>query len=78
MIHIPKRLMYIGKWELHWLRNILPIHHVISSFGVVLWELVERKDPYQGLNPLQVPLLVAQEGMMIIFAYLHFNALRLY
>ncbi|KDO23013.1 TKL protein kinase [Saprolegnia parasitica CBS 223.65] len=35
----------------------------IYSFGVVLWEMIERKDPYQGMNPLQVPLLVCQEGL---------------
>ncbi|RHY29722.1 hypothetical protein DYB32_004914 [Aphanomyces invadans] len=32
-------------------------------FGVVLWELIERTDPYVGMNPLQVPLLVCQEGL---------------
>ncbi|KAF0701310.1 Aste57867_8160 [Aphanomyces stellatus] len=35
----------------------------VYSFGVVLWELIERVDPYQGMNPLQVPLLVCQEGL---------------
>ncbi|KAH9076561.1 hypothetical protein Ae201684P_010503 [Aphanomyces euteiches] len=35
----------------------------VYSFGVVMWELIERMDPYQGMNPLQVPLLVAQEGL---------------
>ncbi|RHY59356.1 hypothetical protein DYB38_000523 [Aphanomyces astaci] len=34
-----------------------------GSFGVVLWELIERTDPYTGMNPLQVPLLVCQEGL---------------
>ncbi|ETV79769.1 TKL/DRK protein kinase [Aphanomyces astaci] len=35
----------------------------VYSFGVVLWELIERTDPYTGMNPLQVPLLVCQEGL---------------
>jgi serine/threonine protein kinase len=35
----------------------------IYSYGVVLWELVERKDPYEGLNAFQVPFLVANEGL---------------
>lgn len=35
----------------------------VYSYAVVLWELVERKDPYGELNGFQVPYLVANEGL---------------
>lgn len=35
----------------------------VYSYAVVLWELVERKDPYGELNAFQVPYLVANEGL---------------
>ncbi|GLD95627.1 hypothetical protein PINS_up004304 [Pythium insidiosum] len=35
----------------------------VYSFAIVLWELVERRDPYAGLNAFQVPLLVANDGL---------------
>lgn len=35
----------------------------VYSYAIVLWELVERKDPYEGLNAYQVPLLVADDGL---------------
>lgn len=35
----------------------------VYSYAVVLWELVERKDPYDNLNGFQVPYLVANEGL---------------
>lgn len=35
----------------------------VYSFAIVLWELVERKDPYDDVrNAFQVPLLVANDG----------------
>lgn len=35
----------------------------VYSYAIVLWELVERKDPYETLNAYQVPLLVANDGL---------------
>ncbi|KAF1327667.1 Tkl/drk protein kinase, partial [Globisporangium splendens] len=35
----------------------------VYSYAIVLWELVERKDPYESLNAFQVPLLVANDGL---------------
>ncbi|RLN90555.1 hypothetical protein BBJ28_00012310 [Nothophytophthora sp. Chile5] len=35
----------------------------VYSFAIVLWELVERKDPYDHLNAFQVPLQVANDGL---------------
>lgn len=35
----------------------------VYSYAIVLWELVERKDPYENVNPFQVPLLVAEDGL---------------
>ncbi|EGZ13989.1 hypothetical protein PHYSODRAFT_316902 [Phytophthora sojae] len=35
----------------------------VYSYAIVLWELVERKDPYDNLNAFQVPLQVANEGL---------------
>lgn len=35
----------------------------VYSFAIVLWELVERKDPYGTLNAFQVPLQVANDGL---------------
>ncbi|DAZ94345.1 TPA: hypothetical protein N0F65_000909 [Lagenidium giganteum] len=35
----------------------------VYSYAIVLWELVERVDPYHDLNAFQVPLLVANEGL---------------
>ncbi|TYZ62129.1 hypothetical protein PybrP1_005064 [[Pythium] brassicae (nom. inval.)] len=35
----------------------------VYSFAIVLWELVERRDPYDGRNAYQVPLLVAHDGL---------------
>jgi len=35
----------------------------VYSFAIVLWELVERKDPYGSLNAFQVPLQVANDGL---------------
>jgi serine/threonine protein kinase len=35
----------------------------VYSYGILLWELVERKDPYEELNAFQVPLQVANEGL---------------
>ncbi|TMW69756.1 hypothetical protein Poli38472_001912 [Pythium oligandrum] len=35
----------------------------VYSYAIVLWELVERKDPYEGLNAFQVPLQVANDGL---------------
>lgn len=35
----------------------------VYSFAIVLWELVERRDPYGRLNAFQVPLQVANDGL---------------
>ncbi|RLN98872.1 hypothetical protein BBJ28_00008033 [Nothophytophthora sp. Chile5] len=35
----------------------------VYSYAIVLWELVERKDPYDHLNAFQVPLQVANDGL---------------
>lgn len=35
----------------------------VYSYAIVLWELVERKDPYENLNAYQVPLLVANDSL---------------
>jgi len=35
----------------------------IYSYGVILWELYTRKDPYAGMNPMQVGMKVLLEGM---------------
>lgn len=35
----------------------------VYSYAIVLWELIERKDPYETLNAYQVPLLIANDGL---------------
>jgi serine/threonine protein kinase len=35
----------------------------VFSFGILLWELVSRKLPYFGMQPMQVGLAVVQQGM---------------
>ena len=35
----------------------------IYSFGIVLWELVAREDPYQGIPSVQVPFMVTEEQL---------------
>ena len=35
----------------------------VYSYGIVLWELLTRSDPYQGMNPLYVALAVMDDGL---------------
>ena len=35
----------------------------IYSFGIVLWELVAREDPYTGIPSVQVPFMVTEEQL---------------
>lgn len=35
----------------------------VFSFGILLWELVARKLPFFGMQPMQVGIAVAQQGM---------------
>ena len=35
----------------------------IYSFGIVLWELVAREDPYSGIPSVQVPFMVTEEQL---------------
>lgn len=35
----------------------------VFSFGILLWELIARKLPYFGMQPMQVGLAVVQQGM---------------
>ncbi|CDF38666.1 Serine/threonine protein kinase (fragment), partial [Chondrus crispus] len=35
----------------------------VFSFGILLWEMVARKLPYFGMQPMQVGMAVVQQGM---------------
>lgn len=35
----------------------------VYSYGVVLWELLTRSNPYEGMNPMYVALAVMDEGL---------------
>ena len=35
----------------------------VYSYGIVLWELLTRSDPYQGMNPMYVALAVMEDGL---------------
>lgn len=41
-------------WQ-HWPNSIvLRLQADVYSFGVTLWELLERKRPYKGMDPYQI------------------------
>jgi hypothetical protein len=35
----------------------------VYSFGIVVWEVATRRDPYQGMPPFQVVFSVGNNGM---------------
>jgi serine/threonine protein kinase len=43
-------------------RNRYTVKADVYSFGVVLWEMITREEPFKGMPPFQVILLVGTQG----------------
>jgi serine/threonine protein kinase len=39
----------------------------VYSFGIILWEMIERKDPYPDMQPIDI-ILAAKEGKRPAFS----------
>lgn len=37
----------------------------IYSYGIILWEVVSRKEPFKGLNPYAIAYKVGSEGLQL-------------
>ena len=59
MNHTRTRLMCIGK--LHALHFYLVLFYF--SFGVVLWEMIAKEQPFRGMSPIQAAFAVARQQM---------------